>query len=161
KGKDIVYSGKDFSHMMTRPLGYYCFSHSRLMDKALFSSNSFPEDMIFEDVAAMPWILYKAEKVVYAEDTVYLYRINPRGLSHRPLSPSSLDEMEAYWMNIETAKEIGDRRIVLDSAVFFLTKYYYYSFMVRKFSMERREYVHRFGERKTVAWTALISGGRR
>ena len=161
KGKDKIYSGKDFAHMMTRPMAYFCFSHSRLMEKSLFPSSPFPRDMIFEDVVAMPWVLYKAEKVVYSREIVYHYRINPRGLSHRPLSPASLDEMEAYWMNYERAKEIGDRNIVMDSAAFFLTKYCYFLFMVKKLEMDRKEFRLRYGERKRKALASLLSGGKR
>ena len=160
KEKDRIYSGKDFARMMTKPMGYFCFSHSRLMEKSLFPPSPFPMDMIFEDVVAMPWILYSAKKVVYAEDVTYHYRMNRQGLSHSPLSPSSLDEMEAYWMNYSRAKDIGDRRIVVDSAVFFLTKYYYFSFMLKKFSLKRKEYVSRFGKRKNEAWASLLRGGK-
>ena len=87
KGKRI-YSGREFSSLMTRPLGFFCYPHSRLIKKSLFSSFSFPENMIFEDIPVMPWVIREAERVVYDTGAIYSYRINKKGLSHSKFSPS-------------------------------------------------------------------------
>ena len=151
-----IYSGKDYAFLMTRPLGVFCYSHSRLIKKTLFDGESFPENMIFEDVVTMPWVIKKAEKVVLDSSTVYCYRINREGLSHSPFSRKSLDEMEAYWMNEERGKRENDRRILKASAVFFLTKYYYYYLKVLLRRMGIKKYSAQFREKACQSWRNLF-----
>ena len=129
-GKEEVYSGEEFLVEMTRPMGKFCYSHSRLMDKALFLSLSFPEDKIFEDVVLMPKIVIRARSVVFVPEAQYNYRINRNGLSHSPFSLRSLDEMDGYMENIKLGEKIENRQVVYYSSLFFLTKYYYYFFKI-------------------------------
>lgn len=158
KGKR-VYSGKEFSSLMTRPLGFFCYPHSRLIKKSLFSSFSFPENMIFEDIPVMPWVIREAERVVYDTGAIYSYRINKKGLSHSKFSPSSLFEMDAYYFNIKKAEDNKERKISINSSIFFLTKYYYYLLRVMIRGLGLREYKARYKEKAKEAWHVLFYGG--
>lgn len=150
-GKDEVYSGEEFLVEMTRPMGKFCYSHSRLMDKALFLSLSFPEDKIFEDVVLMPKIVIRARCVVFVPEAQYNYRINRNGLSHSPFSLRSLDEMDGYMENIKLGEKIENRQVVYYSSLFFLTKYYYYFFKVLFKRMGVKEYLRRYsGEKRRI-----------
>ena len=150
-GKEEVYSGEEFLVEMTRPMGKFCYSHSRLMDKALFLSLSFPEDKIFEDVVLMPKIVIRARCVVFVPEAQYNYRINRNGLSHSPFSPRSLDEMDGYMENIKLGEKIENRQVVYYSSLFFLTKYYYYFFKVLFKRMGVKEYLRRYsGEKRRI-----------
>mgnify|MGYP002520864869 FL=1 len=150
-GKEEVYSGEEFLVEMTRPMGKFCYSHSRLMDKALFLSLSFPEDKIFEDVVLMPKIVIRARCVVFVPEAQYNYRINRNGLSHSPFSLRSLDEMDGYMENIKLGEKIENRQVVYYSSLFFLTKYYYYFFKVLFKRMGVKEYLRRYsGEKRRI-----------
>ena len=150
-GKEEVYSGEEFLVEMTRPMGKFCYSHSRLMDKALFLSLSFPEDKIFEDVVLMPKIVKRARCVVFLPEAQYYYRINRNGLSHSPFSLRSLDEMDGYMENIKLGEKIENRQVVYYSSLFFLTKYYYYFFKVLFKRMGVKEYLRRYsGEKRRI-----------
>lgn len=150
-GKEEVYSGEEFLVEMTRPMGKFCYSHSRLMDKALFLSLSFPEDKIFEDVVLMPKIVIRARSVVFVPEAQYNYRINRNGLSHSPFSLRSLDEMDGYMENIKLGEKIENRQVVYYSSLFFLTKYYYYFFKVLFKRMGVKEYLRRYsGEKRRI-----------
>ena len=156
-----LFSGSSFASLMTRPMGVFCYPHSRLIRKSLFSSLSFPVDMIFEDIPVMPWVIRKAGRVVYDRDVVYHYRINRNGLSHGSFSTSSLYEMDAYYMNIMKGREEMEGRITLYSSVFFLTKYYYYSMKVHSIGITIKEYREKYGFYAKEAWKELLSGGFR
>ena len=150
-GKEEVYSGEEFLVEMTRPMGKFCYSHSRLMDKALFLSLSFPEDKIFEDVVLMPKIVIRARCVVFVPEAQYYYRKNRNGLSHSPFSLRSLDEMDGYMENIKLGEKIENRQVVYYSSLFFLTKYYYYFFKVLFKRMGVKEYLRRYsGEKRRI-----------
>ena len=149
KKESVVYSGREFVRLMVKPAGVFCYSHSRLFDRALFSGLSFPEDRIFEDVVLMPQVVLRAEKVVLVNDAVYHYRINRQGLSHGPFTHRALDEMDGYLSNIDLGLKIGDRKIVYYSGLFFLTKYYFYYWRVLFRGMGLKEYLERFREEKT------------
>ena len=162
KGKDKgvkVYSGKEFSSLMTRPFGFFCYPHSRLIKKSLFSSFFFPEDMIFEDIPVMPWVIREAERVVYDTSVIYAYRINKKGLSHSKFSSSSFYEMDAYYFNIKKAEEEKERPIAVNSSIFFLTKYYYYLFKVLLRGLSIKEYRARYKDKAKKAWHVLFYGG--
>lgn len=150
------YSGKEFSSLMTRPMGVFCYSHSRLIRKSLFDSFPFPEDMIFEDVVVMPWVVNSSEKVIWDTRVTYSYRINKKGLSHSPFSSSSLFEMDAYLYNIEKARKLGDRKIAFYSSIFFLTKYYYYFFKVMFSKLSVSDYLEKYRNGAALGWKTLF-----
>ncbi|MGN1189804.1 MAG: glycosyltransferase family 2 protein [Candidatus Ornithospirochaeta sp.] len=154
-----IYSGSDFASLMARPCGVFCYPHSRLIRKSLFSSFSFPTDMIFEDIPVMPWVIRKSERVVYDRSVICSYRINKKGLSHGKFSPSSLFEMDAYYTNIKKAMELKERKITLYSSVFFLSKYYYYLFKVLVRGLNIKEYQAKYKRKAKEAWNALFYGG--
>lgn len=149
--KEELYSGEEFLVEMTRPMGKFCYSHSRLMDRDLFSSLSFPVDKIFEDVVLMPKVVIRAHRVVFVPEAQYNYRINRNGLSHSPFSLRSLDEMDGYLENVKLGEEIENRQVVYYSSLFFLTKYYYYFFKVLFKRMGVKEYLRRYsGEKRRI-----------
>ncbi len=149
KKESRIYTGEEYARLMTKPFGEFCYSHSRLFDKALFEGLSFPEDRIFEDVVLMPRVVLRAERVVKVPSAVYNYRINRQGLSHGPFSLSALDEMDGYLSNIELGLKMGDEKIVYYSSLFFLTKYYFYFWRVLFRGMGIRKYLERFKGEKT------------
>ena len=148
-GESTVCTGREFVRLMVKPAGVFCYSHSRLFDRALFEGLSFPEDRIFEDIVLMPQVVLRTDKVVLVPDAVYHYRINRQGLSHGPFSLRALDEMNGYLSNIELGLKIGDGKIVYYSGLFFLTKYYYYYWRVLFRGLGIRSYLERFKEEKT------------
>ena len=151
-----IYSGREFSSLMTKPFGFFCYPHSRLIRKSLFSSYPFPENMIFEDIPVMPWVIRESEKVVYDTGAVYLYRINKKGLSHNRFSSSSLFEMDGYYMNLRKAKEKNDNRISRYSSIFFLTKYYYYLVKALVTGFGVKEYQKAYKKKAKEAWHSLF-----
>ena len=155
-----VYSSHEFSSLMTKPFGFFCYSHSRLIRKSLFSSFSFPTDMIFEDIPVMPWVIREGNRVVYDSSVVYSYRINRKGLSHRPFSTSALFEMDAYYFNLKKGKKEGEAKITLYSSIFFLTKYYYYFIKVLVKKLGIRDYLDKYRSLSKEAWSALFNGGK-
>lgn len=158
KGEKTFISGKMLSEGMTAPFGFFCYSHSRLVKRSLFEGERFPEDMIFEDVVVMPWVARKAERVVVDSNAIYSYRINPNGLSHSPFSIRSLFEMDAYFMNIERSEREGEGTIGKNSALFFLTKYYWYLLKVIFSSLSLKEYLSRYKGKPGRAWRVLFGG---
>lgn len=156
KGRERIYSGEEFAIEMVRPMGKFCYSHSRLIEKRLFQDLAFPEDKIFEDVFVMPSLSLKAERVVFVPISQYNYRINKNGLSHGSFSLISMDEMDGYLENVELGKKKGSYKIVLYSGLFFLTKYYYYFLRVLFKRLGLREYLKRYRRKKREVVLSLL-----
>ena len=158
KKKDREFSRDEFLKEMVRPFGLFCYPHSRLMERELFSSLSFPEDRIFEDVFLMPHVIYRAKNIYYKGDAIYNYRYNREGLSHASFSLKSLDEMDGYLSNINFGLEIKDKNVTFYSALFFLSKYYFYFFKIIFGGFSLKEYKLKYNKEKKRVLSILLKG---
>lgn len=158
KKKDRELSREELLKEMVRPFGLFCYPHSRLMERELFSSLSFPENKIFEDVFLMPRVMYRAKRIYYKGDAVYNYRYNREGLSHASFSLKALDEMDGYLSNINFGLEIKDRDVTFYSSLFFLSKYYFYYFKIIFGGFSLKEYKLKYNKEKKRVLSILLKG---
>lgn len=157
KVKIQVRSGRKYSQLMARPMGVFCFACNRLIHRSLFEGYSFPVGLIFEDVYVMPRIVYNCNKVVSTNEALYYYRIRNTSLSHSKFSLKSIQEMDAYINLFSFGEEKKDKRIKFYAALFFVTKYHYYTLKVIANSLGIKEYRAKYKGFAVRCWKYIFS----
>lgn len=70
------------------------FLWNKLFRKKLFSKISFPENMVYEDVATTYRLLDKAKKIGCIDKTIYYYRQNNKSIVHQHNSEKAIQMLE-------------------------------------------------------------------
>lgn len=158
RGRDgvKVYTSAEYVELMTRPMGVFCFPWSRLMKRELFDGMRFIEGRVFEDLILMPHVIYRANKVVESQRRLYCYRRNYSSITRSRFSYKAMDEMDGYVSNVNFGDEIGNKKVVLYSIMFFHTKYYYYTLRVWWNRMNYRAYRKKYSKVALWYWKRLF-----
>ncbi len=154
-----IFTGPEYTRLMARPMGVFCFAWNRLIHRSLLEGVSFPVGFIFEDIFTMPQIAYRCDKVISTTEILYHYRIRHTSLSHRRFSLKALHEMDAYLDLIEHAKIWQDRKIQLYAASFFVTKYHYYHLKMLLNHFDVKQYRDCYRKSVISCWRILLSLG--
>ena len=83
---------------------------NKIFEKSLFSGVSFPEDINYEDLSVIPYIMLKAKKVVYVPKALYKYVQNENSVMNEKYGVSQLNiinALEAVFEIIDKAHDIS------------------------------------------------------
>lgn len=151
-----VYTNAGYVELMARPMGVFCFPWSRLIKRELFDGMRFIEGRVFEDLILMPHVVYRANKVVESQRRLYYYRRNYSSITRSRFSYKALDEMDGYISNVNFGDDIGNKKVVLYSIMFFHTKYYYYTLRMWWNRMNYRAYRNKYSKVALWYWKRLF-----
>ena len=65
-------------------------AYGKLFDIRLFDDIRFPEGLVFEDYATIPWLFAKAGAVAHTGEKLYDYRLNPDSITKAGFSPRQM-----------------------------------------------------------------------
>ena len=159
KEKTVIikkYTGQEFAHLMTKPNGLFCFAWGRLIKRDYTSKISFPEGYTFEDIPVMPKLISSMKTVIHTNQMLYFYRQRIGSLSKSRFSFKATDEMDGYISVVNLGHELNDRRIIKNGIIFFLTKYYYYTFKVILNNLDLKKYKEKYKPYKICFQGELI-----
>lgn len=131
-----IMSGVDFlrSYYNKRYSGF-ANPVNKLYDRVLFTELEFPAGRIHEDAALTYKIYYKAERVVYTNEEMYLYFMSENSIMRKPFYLQRLDWIPALEEKMDFLHKIGEeslyRRALQEYQAVLLKLYYnvkrYYS----------------------------------
>lgn len=84
---------------------------AKIIKKSLFAGMEFPVGKIHEDDALTPRLLYKANKIVYSENKMYLHRKRQNSIMEVGFSEKRFDAIEAIDNNIVFFKKNNEMEI--------------------------------------------------
>lgn len=88
---DTVNSEQAIRHILKEKNALKTSACGKLFKVSLFDSIRFPKGRVYEDYAAMPRLLDKAEKIAYTNEPFYCYRKNPDSITNSWSSKNRLD----------------------------------------------------------------------
>jgi len=83
----------------------YDSAWTKLYKKTLFTDIQFPKNKLFEDVRTVPWLLQKAEKIIFGKEKHYFYQIRQNSAITQKFSEKNYDFINATK---EMCQFIGD-----------------------------------------------------
>ena len=101
---------------------------NKLYDRQLFDGQIFPPGRIHEDAALTYKLYYRAERVVYTNEEMYLYFMSQDSIMRKPFYLQRLDWINALEEKMEYLDEIGEeslKRRALQEYQAVLLKLYY------------------------------------
>ena len=84
----------------------------KLLRKELIGDTRFPVGRLHEDQAFIPYILYRAGRIVSCESVLYHYRVNPASITRNTFSQRRYDDLWAIESCIRFFEEQGETAIV-------------------------------------------------
>lgn len=92
--KEIVLSGKEALQGMCLRDKIGAAPWGKVYDKKLFKNIRFPNGKLYEDIWTIPYLLDKADKVIFENVGLYYYVQRPESLMHRKIKSKDYEDFE-------------------------------------------------------------------
>jgi hypothetical protein len=141
--RNLILTGKKKSEYLA-DTGLYAGNvvmWNKIFRRKFFNSDMFPINLIHEDIAIIPRLIYYARKVVITKEPLYNYYQSPESITRCKYNISRLDEFTAIEDNIDFFKSKKEDEIVELFKIYMLERYIFHYFNAKEFlgnSIEHR-----------------------
>lgn len=155
-------SAEKHAKRMLRPAGLLsqgCYAWTKLFKSKYLKFLYFPEDMIYEDICAMPQMVLKMDKITETTGNFYFYRRRKGSILHDGNKEKKYyGELNSYVYLYKKLRPQEKRKLSRSIAFTFLYEYYCRKCDIKKNAYDLNSFKETFRGHKIFFWKRLLLG---